>query len=141
MNWLKRQGLQLIVLAVPFCAAALLWDRLPDRIPIHWNIHWQLDGYAGKPLGALFLPSMNVGLFLLGLVLPLLDPRMRSYDPETRASIRRAAGAILLAGTSLLSCFQLAILANALKAHVNLFLVVQAGAALVLLVAGNVFTK
>ncbi len=141
MNWLKREWLQLIVLAAPFCAAALLWDRLPDRIPIHWNVHWHVDGYGGKPLGTLFLPSMNVGIFGLGLLLPLLDPRMRGYDEETRGSILRALAAIMLAGTSLLCCFQLAILASALQMHVNLFLVVQAGAALLFLVIGNLFTK
>jgi uncharacterized membrane protein len=38
-------------------------------------------------------------------------------------------------------CFQLAILASALGMSVNVFLVVQIGAALVFLVAGNLLTK
>lgn len=141
MNWLKREWLQLTVLAAPFCAAVLLWDRLPDRIPIHWNVYWQLDAYAGKLLGTLLLPAMNVGLFLLGLVLPPLDPRLRAYDEETRDSTLRALRAYLLAGTSFLCCFQLAILASALSMSVNFFLVVQVGAALVFLVGGNLLTK
>ena len=141
MNWLKRGWLQLIVLAAPFCAAALLWDRLPEVIPIHWNIYWQLDAYAGKPLGTLLLPPVNIGLFLLGFVLPPLDPRLRACDEETRASTLRALRALLLAGTSFLCCFQLAILASALGISVNIFLVVQVGAGLVVLVAGNLLTK
>ncbi len=141
MNWLKREWLQLTVLAAPFCAAALLWDRLPDRIPIHWNLYWQLDAYAGKLLGTLLVPAMNVGLFLLGLVLPPLDPRLRAYDEETRDSTLRALQACLLAGTSFLCCFQLAILASALGGSINIFLIVQVGAALVFLVAGNLLTK
>jgi len=141
MNWLKREWLQLTVLAAPFCAAALLWDRVPDRIPIHWNLYWQLDAYAGKLVGTLLLPAMNVGLFLLGLVLPPLDPRLRAYDGETRDGTLRALRAFLLAGTSFLCCFQLAILASALGMAVNIFLVVQVGAALVFLVGGNLLTK
>ena len=124
-----------------FCAAALLWDRLPERIPIHWNVYWQLDAEAGKLLGTLLLPAVNVGLFLLGLALPPLDPRLRACDEETRDSTLRALRAFLLAGTSFLCCFQLAILASALGMSVNIFLVVQVGAALVLLVAGNLLTK
>src|SRR6476469_910876 len=53
-------------------------------------VHGKLDAYAGKLLGTLLLPAMNVGLFLLGLVLPPLDPRLRAYDEETRDSTLRA---------------------------------------------------
>ena len=133
--------MQLLVLATPFFAAALLWDRLPDRIPLHWDIHWQHDGFAGKPLGALLLPLLSVGFFLLGLVLPRLDPRMRGYDEETKASIQRAVRAILLAGTALLSCVELCVLAIALNVRVNLFLIVQIGVSLLFLVIGNLMTK
>lgn len=141
MNWLKKEWLQLLVLAAPFCAAALLWDRLPDSIPLHWDVHWQHDGCAGKPLGTLLLPLISIGFFLLGLVLPLLDLRMRAYDEETKASIQRAVRAILLAGTALLSCVELSVLAIALNVRVNLFLVVQIGVSLLSLVIGNLMTK
>jgi uncharacterized membrane protein len=58
----------------------------PDRFPIHWNIRGEVDGYAGKTGGAFFLPMFNAVMAALTAVLPRLDPKCRSYDPETRAS-------------------------------------------------------
>jgi len=39
MNIPKREWLQILILATPFCVAALLWNQLPDRMPIHWGIN------------------------------------------------------------------------------------------------------
>ena len=80
MRLLKREWPQLLILALPFCAAALLWDKLPDRLPIHWNIRGEIDGYAGKTFGTLFSPALNVFVAALAAVLPRLDPKCRSYD-------------------------------------------------------------
>lgn len=79
MKLLKNEWLQLLILAGPLCAVALLWDKLPDRIPIHWNIHGQPDGWASteQPFMAFYLlPTAIGGLVVLGLfALPWLSPR------------------------------------------------------------------
>src|SRR5262249_48543078 len=138
---LKGEALQLLILAVPFCAAALLWDKLPARIPIHWNIHGQIDGYAGKTFGALFLPSLNLFITALVAFLPFIDPRMKTYDDETKATLRHPFYLVRLAVTSFFSVVALAIFGVALKLPINVSTVINAGAAILIIVTGNLMTK
>src|SRR4051812_35322618 len=94
MKLLKNEWPQLLVLAVPFCAAALFWNKLPDRMPIHWDAQWRVNGYAGKAFATLFLPCLNVGMAALIGLLPLIDPKLKQYDEATRASLWRTTRAI-----------------------------------------------
>jgi uncharacterized membrane protein len=71
--------IQLSLIAAMFAAAALSWPHVPDRLPIHWNLQGEADGFGGKFAGLLLLPSIAVGLYLLLLLLPRLDPGYRNY--------------------------------------------------------------
>ena len=71
LTWLKKEWLQILILAVPYGAAALLWDRLPEQLPNHWNFHGEVDGYAGKVFGTLFLPTVGV---VCGRAWPICGP-------------------------------------------------------------------
>ena len=70
----------MLILAAPFCAAALLWNKLPDRMPIHWNIQGEVDGYGGKFAGLLLLPVVSVAIYLVTLVIPFFDPGRANYQ-------------------------------------------------------------
>ena len=41
-----------------------------DRIPIHWNLQGEVDGYAGKWTGLMFVPLVSLGMAVLLIVLP-----------------------------------------------------------------------
>jgi uncharacterized membrane protein len=138
---LKNERLQLLILGAPFCAAALLWDKVPDRVPIHWNIHDQVDGYAGKTFGVLFLPLVNLVCALILDVLPLIDPKMRNYQTDIQASVWRIIRILRLAITGFLALVSLAILASGLGMQVNVGEIISIGAALLLIVAGNFVGK
>jgi uncharacterized membrane protein len=70
---------QLSLIAAMFAAAALSWPYVPDRLPIHWNLQGEPDGFGGKFAGLLLLPLTVLGLYLLLLFLPRLDPGYRNY--------------------------------------------------------------
>ena len=80
MKRLKGEWLQLAILLLPFCAAVLLWDRLPEKMPIHWNAAGHVDGHAGKWFAALFTPTVNIGVALMIWAITFLDPRIRKAD-------------------------------------------------------------
>jgi uncharacterized membrane protein len=141
MKLLKNEWLQLLILTAPFCAAALLWDKLPDRMPFHWNIRGEIDGYAGKTIGALLLPVINVVVFALLAFLPRLDPKCRSYDAETKASIAGVFKVCRLAASSFLSALTIAILLVSLQFHFDLTRFAVGGAGLLTAVMGNSMTK
>ena len=64
----------LIMIAAGTLAGLLLWNRLPDQMASHWNINDQVDGYMPKFWGVFLLPLITLGIFVLLLVVPSMDP-------------------------------------------------------------------
>jgi uncharacterized membrane protein len=62
------------MIAAGTVAGLLLWNRLPDQIASHWNINDQVDGYMPKFWGVFLLPFITLGMFVLFLVVPSIDP-------------------------------------------------------------------
>lgn len=52
----------------------LLWNNLPDPMASHWNVNDQVDGYISKFWGVFLLPLITLGMFLLFLLIPNIDP-------------------------------------------------------------------
>lgn len=68
-----------LVLAGMFALAAITWPGAPERIPVHWDIHQQVDRYGGRFEGLLAIPLVTLGLYLLLLVVPRIDPGRANY--------------------------------------------------------------
>lgn len=68
-----------LIIAGLFISSIAFYPYLPERIPIHWNIQGEIDGYASKFWGAFFTPFMALGLYLLFIFLPILDPSKENY--------------------------------------------------------------
>jgi len=77
-SW-KTELPQVLVLAGMFLLASVSWSTAPERIPLHWNVAGQVDRYGGKVEGLLLIPFLAVGVYLLFLVLPRIDPGRANY--------------------------------------------------------------
>ncbi len=66
----------MVVAAVGFYSSTCL----PDKIPSHWNVAGEIDGYSSKTFTLLFYPALTLGLYLLMIFLPLLDPLRKNYE-------------------------------------------------------------
>ena len=55
-------------------AGFLLWNQFPEQMASHWNIQDQVDGYISRFWGVFMMPLMTLGIFLLFLVIPAIDP-------------------------------------------------------------------
>ena len=141
MNPRTKNWLQVVVLAAPFCAAALLWNRLPERMPIHWGLTGQPDRYAGKLTASLLLPCINLAFTALFLLLPRIDPRFVRYDEETKASLRNTFRSMCLAFTSFMSAVGLAVVATPVYPSVHAVTIATVGVGALLFVFGNLMTK
>jgi uncharacterized membrane protein len=84
---LKNEGLQLVLLAVPFLLLVPLWDKFPPRVPIHWGLNGEPNDWADKEWGLLLIPLTNVGLVLLLGFIHQFDSRLKSYGPEMLGSL------------------------------------------------------
>ncbi|HVY72096.1 MAG TPA: SdpI family protein, partial [Verrucomicrobiae bacterium] len=136
--------MQVLVLLVPFCAVALLWDKLPERVPIHWDAQGEVNGYAGKAFGSLLVPLINIGVATLLLVITSLDPRLRQHSEEVKNSLLRTILIVRLVITGFLSVVSLAMLASAtgaFKSGGQFGAVMHGAVALLFVVLGNYMTK
>ncbi len=66
----------LVLMMILFATVAglLLWNQLPDQMASHWNVNDEVDGYMPKVWGVFLMPLVTLGLFLLFLVIPNIDP-------------------------------------------------------------------
>ena len=64
--------LALIVSAV--ITGLALWNQLPDQMASHWNAYDQVDGYISKFWGVFLMPLITLGMFVMFLVAPVMDP-------------------------------------------------------------------
>ncbi|MFH1088635.1 MAG: SdpI family protein [Patescibacteria group bacterium] len=64
-------------------AAIIGWwafPKLPALTPSHWGITGEVDGWS-TPIGhALGIPAMMLGLYILFLLIPILEPRRKHFQ-------------------------------------------------------------
>ncbi len=75
---------QWLVLAAMFIAAGVLWPSTPARVPVHWNAAGEVDGYGGRLEGLLLMPLITLGIYVLLLFLPRIDPGRANYAQFSR---------------------------------------------------------
>jgi uncharacterized membrane protein len=77
--------ISLIAILAATIASALVYPRLPEMAASHWNAAGQVDGYMPRFWAAFLMPIISVGMLLLFLAIPALDPlkanitKFRSY--------------------------------------------------------------
>ena len=79
----KLQVLAWVLSLLPLIAAAVVYARLPAEIPMHWGLDGTVEYRAKYQLW--FVAGMAPIFGVLFYILPLIDPKRRSYD-KFRAS-------------------------------------------------------
>jgi uncharacterized membrane protein len=64
----------IIILVGSVVAGAFLWNRLPDPMASHWGINDQVNGTMPKFWGIFLMPIISLGMFLLFMLVPNIDP-------------------------------------------------------------------
>jgi uncharacterized membrane protein len=76
------------IILLAFAVGISVYPRMPEQMASHWNAQGQVDGYMPRFWGVFFLPFMLVGLALLLLLLPRIDP-LRENIERFRAQYER----------------------------------------------------
>ena len=63
-----------LLILIASLAGILLWDQLPASMASHWDINDQVNGYMSKFWGVFLMPIITLGMLLLFLVIPAIDP-------------------------------------------------------------------
>ena len=64
----------LILIVAAMLAGLFLWNKLPDQMASHWDVNDQVNGYMSRTWGVFMVPLITLGMFLLFLIIPSIDP-------------------------------------------------------------------
>ena len=135
ISW-RTEVPQWLLLVAMFVAAAVVWPRAPERIPVHWGVSGAPDRFGGKAEGLLLLPLIALGVYVLMLVLPRLDPSRANY-----AAFAGAYAAIRICIPAMLAAVYAAVLLASRGQEVSVSHLVPAIVGLGLLGCGSVMGK
>lgn len=81
---LKTEFFPLLLIILTLVSAVYFYNNLPERIATHWNFAGQVDAYGSGQAQAIVMPLVAVGMYLLFLLLPYLDPKKERYEQFSR---------------------------------------------------------
>jgi uncharacterized membrane protein len=86
MNRRLPYELMLWVLALaPLLYLWQAWDALPDRVATHWGASGEPNGWSDRSSLPWMIGGLGIGIYLLMLLVPQLDPRRRNLDTGSRS--------------------------------------------------------
>lgn len=68
---------RLIIIAIillSFAIGIVFYPQMPEKMASHWNYKGEVDGYITKFWGSFLMPFILVGVTLLFLLIPKIDP-------------------------------------------------------------------
>lgn len=135
-SFIRKEIWPLLILAAGLAVAVCAYPVLPERVPIHWGLNGQANGYGSRFFGSYGVAFMNIGLYILFLVLPVIDPRRANYAgfKDTYKFIRYLIHIFILG-------MQVMGIITALGYPVNIGLLVKLFIALLFLLMGNVMGR
>ncbi|MDP2708825.1 MAG: SdpI family protein [bacterium] len=75
----KTEIIPWLLIVFSLAASAYLYSRLPERVATHWNFAGQSDGYGSGKAQAVIFPLLIIGLYLMFLFIPYIDPKKDRY--------------------------------------------------------------
>lgn len=76
---LKHEWYIFLIIMFVLLLGVVVYPALPEQIAIHWDVEGQPDGYGSRFFGVFGLPLITLGVYLLLLFTPILDPRRQNY--------------------------------------------------------------
>ena len=70
----ESQIIVLGIILVSLVTGIYFYPQMPERMGFHWNVEGRVDNYVSKFWGLFFGPFLSIGLFLLFLAIPKIDP-------------------------------------------------------------------
>lgn len=131
-NILKKELFLISLILLGFIISIYLYPSLPDKMPIHWNIHGEVNRYGSRLFGAFGMPLISLGIYLLYVVLPYIDPKRKNYE-NFKPTYQLFKYIIII----FLFCFHIITLLNATGVKINILTFIQVAMSLLFIFMGN----
>lgn len=132
IDFLKKEGFIILLILLAFAISIYFYPTLPDRMPIHWNIRGEVDSYGSKAFGAYGMPLMGLGIYVLFLALPYIDPKRKNYE-SFKSTYQLFKYIIII----FFFCFHTITLLNATGINVNVVMFTQVAVSFLFILLGN----
>jgi len=76
----KEQIIPLGIILFIILTSFYYYPKLPDKIATHWNVKGEVDGYSNKKTFMFLFSGLLIGLYLLFLVIPKIDPLAHNIE-------------------------------------------------------------
>ncbi|MBI5393081.1 SdpI family protein [Candidatus Woesearchaeota archaeon] len=70
----------LTIVFLSFATAIYFYPQMPEQMASHWNSQGVVDGYMSKFWGLFLMPIISIGLLLLFILIPILDPMTANIE-------------------------------------------------------------
>ncbi len=74
-----------VLIVAPLVYLWQAWDTLPERVATHWNVRGEPDGWSDRSTLPWLIGGLCIGMYILMLVIPYLDPRKRNLQASSRS--------------------------------------------------------
>jgi len=81
----KYEKIAIILVALSFLGAFLVYPMLPEKVPIHWNIKGEADNYGDSLFGAFIFPIIGLFMILLFNIIPkiaVFKDNLKQFENE-----------------------------------------------------------
>lgn len=68
------------IILLSFIIAIYIYPQMPNKMASHWNAKGEVDDYMSKFWGTFLMPIVSLGLFLLFLLIPKIDPLKKNIQ-------------------------------------------------------------
>lgn len=72
------------IIILSFIIGIYFYPQMPSRVASHWNIKGEVDDYMPKFWGLFLMPIFSIGLLLLLIFIPKLDPLKENIEKFRR---------------------------------------------------------
>ena len=80
----KSEAAPLFLIILSFLASFYFYKNFPETVPVHWNMDGVADSWGSSFKAAFTFPVINIGIYLIFLILPRVDPKKERYKQFTR---------------------------------------------------------
>ncbi|PJE57420.1 MAG: hypothetical protein COU82_02105 [Candidatus Portnoybacteria bacterium CG10_big_fil_rev_8_21_14_0_10_38_18] len=70
----------LIIILISFAVGIYFYPQFPDKVASHWNARGEVDGYMSKFWGLFLMPIITLGLWLMFILIPKIDPLKKNIE-------------------------------------------------------------
>ncbi|MFK7846729.1 MAG: SdpI family protein [Rhodothermales bacterium] len=95
-----------LIMIIPFIMIGYYWDQIPEQIGMHWNSAGEVDRWEEKGWQAFLLPLISMGVYVLLIFLPYIDPKRKTDNAQKAMRALRIILPLFFSALSIVVLFQ-----------------------------------